>query len=128
MPGPARAGLFVYAHDKARLVRFYEAVAGMTRLHETEELSVLESPDIQLLVHQIPAHIAAQFTITSPPERREECALKFFFTVASLAAARQQAADRGGEVGTENWPGPGFVVCQAMDPEGNIFQLRETTG
>lgn len=125
MPGPARAGLFVYAKDKERLCRFYEAVAGMARLHETPELSVLESPDIQLLVHGMPADIAAGITITTPPAKREDTALKFFFTVASLDAARAAAAKLGGEVWCENWRGPGFIVCNAMDPEGNVFQVRE---
>lgn len=92
MPGPARAGLFVYAKDSERLARFYEAVAGMGRLSESSELTVLESADIQLLVHRIPAHIADGIAITSPPERREASALKFFFTVASLAQARLTAA------------------------------------
>ena len=125
MPGPARAGLFVYAKDKERLCRFYEAVAGMTRLQDTSDLTVLESPDIQLLVHQIPVHIANEIAITVPPARREDTALKFFFTVASLAQARVEAAALGGEVWNEFWEGPGFIVCNAMDPEGNVFQVRE---
>ncbi|MBK6851570.1 MAG: glyoxalase/bleomycin resistance/dioxygenase family protein [Burkholderiales bacterium] len=125
MPGPARAGLFVYASDKERLVCFYEAIAGLARLHETPDLTVLESPDIQLLVHRIPAHIAATFAIESPPIRREDSALKFFFTVVSIAAARAKAVELGGEVFEENWQGPGFIVCNAMDPEGNVFQMRE---
>jgi predicted enzyme related to lactoylglutathione lyase len=125
MPGPARAGLFIYAKDKERIARFYEVIAGMARLHEAAEITVLESRDIQLLVHRIPPGIAASIQITSPPRRREDTALKFFFTVASLHAAREKAAELGGEVGNENWTGPGFVACNAMDPEGNVFQLRE---
>ena len=125
MAGPARAGLFIYANDMQRVAAFYVAVAGMSRLHEAEDLVVLQSPDIQLLVHRIPPAIAAGITITSPPQKREDTALKFFFTVASLAAARRMAARLGGEVFSENWQGPGFVVCNAMDPEGNVFQVRE---
>ena len=125
MPGPARAGLFVYAKDLERVSAFYQDIAGMIRLHETNELVVLESPDIQLLVHRIPAEIAATISIESPPKRREATALKFFFTVPSLAAARAVAARHGGEVFDEHWFGPGFVVCNACDPEGNIFQVRE---
>lgn len=124
MSGPARAGLFVYAVDAERIARFYEIVGGMRRLHAREELIVLQSADIQLLVHQIPAEIAAGITIASPPARRENAALKFFFTVADLHAARSIAATLGGEVFNENWRGPGFVACNAMDPEGNVFQIR----
>jgi predicted enzyme related to lactoylglutathione lyase len=125
MPGPAQAGLFIYAKDLERLAAFYESIAGMARLHQTDELAVLESPDIQLLIHRIPPHLAAEITIESPPVRREDTALKFFFTVTSLSEARIKAARLGGEVFNENWPGSGFVACNACDPEGNIFQVRE---
>ena len=127
MPGPARAGLFLYAKDLARVAGFYESLLGMKRAHESPEIVVLESPDIQLVVHAIPSHIASNIVITSPPQRRENTALKFFFTVPSLAAARMAAPPLGGEVFPEQWQGPGFVVCNACDPEGNVFHIREST-
>ena len=127
MPGPARAGLFVYALDLPRVAAFYEAIGGMRRLHQTAELCVLESPDIQLLVHAIPEAHARGVVISRPPQRREQQALKFFFTVPDLGQATVQAAALGGEVFPERWPGPGFVVANAMDPEGNVCQLRAAT-
>jgi len=126
MSGPARAGLFIYAVDCRRIASFYEAVAGMSRLHETPELIVLQSPDIQLLVHAIPPPMAATISITYPPAKREDTALKFFLTVPSLSVARATASTLGGVVYSEHWQGPGFVVCNAMDPEGNVFQVRES--
>jgi predicted enzyme related to lactoylglutathione lyase len=125
MSGPARAGVFVFAKDPERVSQFYASLAGMSKLHETDEITVLESPDIQLLVHKIPDQTAKDIAISSPPERRENTALKFFFTVPSLDNARATASSLGGEVFSENWHGPGFVVCNATDPEGNIFQIRE---
>jgi predicted enzyme related to lactoylglutathione lyase len=128
MAGPARAGLFVYANDMARVAAFYEAVAGMTRLHASDELVVLQSPDIQLLVHRIPPAIAAGIGITTPPRRRDETALKFFFTVASIAATGALVQRLGGVLYAEQWQGPGFLVNNACDPEGNVFQVREFQG
>lgn len=125
MPGPARAGLFIYAKDPERIAAFYQTLAGMVRLATSADLIVLDSPEIQLLVHATPEPIARDITITSPPQRREDTALKFFFTVPSLGAARAEAARLGGAVFEENWRGPGFIVCNAMDPEGNVFQVRE---
>ena len=125
MPGPARAGLFIYAKDYERLAKFYEAVAGMSRLHVSDELIVLQSPDIQILVHKLPGQFTKDIVITSPPQKRENTALKFFFTVTSLSKARTIAGGLGGEIFSEKWSGPGFVVCNAMDPEGNVFQVRE---
>jgi predicted enzyme related to lactoylglutathione lyase len=126
MSGPARAGVFIYAKDLERLASFYQAVLSMTRAHGADELVVLQSPDIQLVLHAIPPQIAATIVIEAPPVRREDTALKFFFTVASLSEARATAATLGGEVFSEQWKGPGFVVCNACDPEGNIFQVRES--
>lgn len=126
MPGPARAGLFIYAKDLSRLAKFYESFLGMTRAHATPDLVVLRSPDIQLTLHAMPPAIAASITISDPPAKRDNTALKFFFTVPSLAQAQDLAPSLGGEVLQEQWRGPGFTVCNAVDPEGNIFQVRES--
>jgi Glyoxalase-like domain len=126
MPGPARAGAVVYAKNVELLSGFYEKLLPMTRLHATDELVVLESPDFQLVVHALPPHIAPTVSIQSPPERRDRVAVKLFFTVASIATTRYKATELGGEVLPEQWQGPGFNVCNACDPEGNLFQVRET--
>lgn len=126
MSGPARAGLFIYAKDLERISTFYQSLLGMTRAHTAPELVVLRSPDLQITVNAMPAHVAAQVEILSPPARRDNAAYKFFFTVPSLAGAAEAAAALGGEVLTEQWRGPGFVVSNAVDPEGNIFQVRES--
>lgn len=125
MTTPARAGVFIYAKNLPRLAAFYAAVLDMREVHATEEMVILSSPDLQLLVHRIPAHIAASIQIETPPVRREDCAIKFFATVPSLADAGATAASLGGQLFDERWQGPGFVVCNAMDPEGNVFQIRE---
>lgn len=125
MSGPAPSGLFVYAKDIERVARFYESVLGLSRLHGSDELMILQGQSIQLVVHAIPAHIASTIRIPSPPHRREDTALKFFFTVPGIDATRTTAAAAGGEVFAEQWQGPGFIACNACDPEGNIFQLRE---
>lgn len=125
MAGPAREGVFVYAKDLERLAAFYVSLLGLRRVHGDAEFVVLDGTSIQLIVHAMPPAIAASIRITSPPVRRQDTALKFFFTVPSLADARERAAALGGEVMAEVWSGPGFRVCNAMDPEGNVFQVRE---
>lgn len=126
MPGPARAGLLIYAKNLASLSRFYEELLSLRILTADGERVVAGNDDVQLVFHAIPAQIAAQITISSPPEPRAEQALKPFFTVASLAVAEQQAPEFGGFLFGPTWEGPGFVVRQACDPEGNIIQLRQS--
>ncbi len=125
MPGPANAGLFVYAFDAVRLARFYETLLGLQRRHQNDELIVLENADIQLVVHAVPPAARAAAAPTTPPQPRWQSALKFFVTVPSLAAAQTTAQSLGGEVFAEQWAGPDFIVRNAMDPEGNVFHLRE---
>jgi predicted enzyme related to lactoylglutathione lyase len=98
----------------------------MAELHGNADLKVLASPDLQLVIHAIPEPIAASITVTKPPVRRENAAIKFFHTVPSIEQARAEASALGGEVFAERYAGPGFVVCNAMDPEGNVFQVRES--
>lgn len=125
MSGPARAGVFIYAKDLPAMTAFYRALLAMTVIHEDATLAVLQSPDLQLVLHAIPPAIAADIVISRPPVPREDCALKFFVSVDSLAAAAITAAAHGGDVSGPRWPDSGFVMTNACDPEGNLFQLRE---
>lgn len=127
MSGPATAGLFIYARDVDRVARFYESVLAMARTHTTPGMIVLRSPDMQLIVHEMPPGLASRTEIAVPPIPRDQAALKFFFTVPNLADAAEMAAALGGAVLPEQWRGRGFIVRNATDPEGNIFHLREST-
>jgi predicted enzyme related to lactoylglutathione lyase len=124
MPGPARAGAVLYAKDLSLVSRFYEHVLQVQALQSESDHVVLEASGIQLVIHAIPAHIASTFEITSPPKPREEAAIKLFFTVPSIERTRGEVAALGGVVHGQVWQGQGFSACDAMDPEGNIFQLR----
>ena len=119
------SGLFAYAKDLPRLAAFYESLLGFARIHASDDLVVLEDQGLQFVLHAIPSPIAERIEIQSPPLPRDRAALKFFFTVPSLDAASDAASTLGGNVLRERWQGAGFVACNAVDPEGNIFQLRE---
>lgn len=125
MADHAGAGALIYAKDLARLSAFYQDVLALVVRHADAQHHVLESAEVQLIVHAIPPVVADTFEITSPPVLREEAAIKLYFTVPSLAAARTCARGHGGDVFEEEWEGPGFRVRNAHDPEGNILQLRE---
>jgi predicted enzyme related to lactoylglutathione lyase len=124
--GPARAGALIYALDLERLADFYETLLSMSRLHADAEHVVLSNADFQLILHAIPPPYASGIVVESPPLPREETPIKLFFTVASLLAAEQEAARLGGRLFENEWQGPGFRVRNGCDPEGNIFQLRES--
>jgi predicted enzyme related to lactoylglutathione lyase len=124
MPGPARVGAVIYAKHLDALTSFYRELLMAEVLHIDAEYSVLQSPDIQLVVHAIPEHIASTFEISVPPAPREETAIKLFFTVSTIEWARGVVTKLGGIFQAEKWNGQGFTACNAVDPEGNVFQVR----
>lgn len=59
MSGPAAAGVLIYAKHRDALANFYGQVLGMQQLHRDEHLTVIASPQLQLVVHAIPEAIAS---------------------------------------------------------------------
>ncbi|MFR9717818.1 glyoxalase/bleomycin resistance/dioxygenase family protein [Aeromonas diversa] len=125
MTKAARAGALIYVSDLGKQLHFYRTLLGMDVLHQDAEYAVLDHADAQLVLHVIPPAYADNVALTTPPTLREQCAIKLFFSVPSLARAEIMADDLGGGVLAQQWRGPGFVVRNAFDPEGNVLQLRQ---
>jgi predicted enzyme related to lactoylglutathione lyase len=119
----------IFAKDVARLSRFYSEVIGMTEVHADHDHVILDEGGFQLVIHGMPKQVAAAIDITVPPYIREDTPIKVCLPVESIALARTRAAELGGGVGSgdEQWQAGGFTACDAYDPEGNVFQLREST-
>lgn len=126
MSDSTATGVLIYAKNLEYVSLFYERVLAGTVLHADAEHKVLQSNGMRLIVHAIPPHIADSIAIGIPPEPREEQAIKPFFTVANLAAARQIAAECGGLVCGTARDGPDIRMQNVCDPEGNIIQLCES--
>lgn len=77
---------------------------------------------------KMPDHLAASVNIGQPPTPRTNTPIKLIFPVSSLANARIAAARQGGAVcpPAREWIFRGSQSCDGYDPEGNVFQLRET--
>jgi predicted enzyme related to lactoylglutathione lyase len=120
-------GAVLYAKDPKRVAAFYEQVASMRRCHTDTEYIELESNSFQLVVLQVPKHIAQTIVLESPPVRRVDAAVKLVLFTPSIADAREWASELGGILnGPEReWQFQGNTVCDGQDPEGNVFQLRQ---
>lgn len=75
----------------------------------------------------IPPHRAADVVVAEPPLRREDTAIKLVFFVPSIAEARATAAMNGGALNPpeREWRFQHHLVCDGIDPEGNVIQLRQ---
>ena len=125
MSGRAKSGAFIYAKNLQALADFYVQFLGLEIQHTHHELIILRADGLQLVIHQMPTEIAEETILTSPPEERDS-AILLFFTIDDLEQAPVRAQALGGVVFPEIWQGPGFQVCNACDPEGNVFQIRQS--
>ena len=124
----SRTGAVLFANRLDRVAAFYSKVLGLRESHRGDDHILLESPGFQLVVHRIPEHAAAGLTFSEPPVRRASAAFKPVFFVQSLADLRAVANAHGGamEPMEKEWSFNGMVVCDALDPDGNVIQFRET--
>jgi predicted enzyme related to lactoylglutathione lyase len=130
MASDHNSGLVIYAKDLRRVAAFYAGMLGIAPVHADDVAVTLELPGLQLVVHQIPADIAADIVIGDPPAIREDTAIKPVLVVASLATARSTARALGGALADaeREWRHGDAVVCNGFDPEGNVvaFSARAT--
>ena len=118
----------VYAKDLDRMVAFYTAL-GLS-LDETahgEYAILIGGAESELSIVQIPERIASQIRLSDPPQARESTPIKLVFFVPSIDATLAAASLLGGRVneGSKRWQFRGHAVQDAVDPEGNVYQLRE---
>jgi predicted enzyme related to lactoylglutathione lyase len=121
-------GAVLYAKDLDRLVEFYSSVAGIEPQTREKGFAILGSRPSQFVILRIPRRIADTIDIVTPPELREDTALKLVFGVEDIAHSRERAAALDGAMNAveREWEFEGSKVCDGHDPEGNIFQLRQT--
>jgi catechol 2,3-dioxygenase-like lactoylglutathione lyase family enzyme len=111
----ARAMIFV--KDIDRMAAFYTDVLGFKAIESTRLSNWVEF-ESGLSLHAIPRQIAENIVIASPPRPRETGAVKLFFEVADPEAERPKLAALGIQILERPWGG-----WDAVDPEGNVFQL-----
>ncbi len=117
----------IYVKDLDCMVEFYTAL-GLTVDHAQHDgYAVLTGPHCELSLVQVPTDIAARIEIASPPVARENTPIKLAFVVSSIDQTLHTTGAIGGrrKDGTKKWTFRGHAIQDAIDPEGNVYQLRE---
>jgi predicted enzyme related to lactoylglutathione lyase len=124
MAPPRLAHVFVFTSDLERMAKFYADVLALRREDSADAGFVImrASSGADVALHQVPPHIAAQITISSPARWRDDTALKICFQTDDLAAQRQAILDHGGQAQVP-WSWNGTEFCECTDPEGNVIQI-----
>lgn len=119
-------GAVVYAKSMSRLVRFYEAL-GFAVSEAEPDYTLLLANGTELNLIQAPKAIAESISVATPAEMRTHTPIKLVFLVDSIETTAAQINAHGGRVdrGQARWDFGHYYVQDAVDPEGNIIQLRE---
>jgi catechol 2,3-dioxygenase-like lactoylglutathione lyase family enzyme len=121
------SAVVIYAKDLERLVAFYAALGLKIDEAERGDFAVLLGAGLELSIIQIPKEIAAQIEISTPPQARTRTPLKLCFFVPSIDKALEATRALGGRIkeDAKRWQFRGHALQDAIDPEGNVYQLRE---
>jgi len=127
LPAAASIHAVVYAKEAARVALFYEQVLELVRIEETSSFVLLAGAAYELSVVAMPAHLAEQVWLQGPPAPREETPIKLSFLVPAIEARRQVVLTAGGSLKPAKaaWSWRGQLHLDGLDPEGNVFQLRQ---
>ncbi len=122
---PASAVLFASAVE--RLAMFYVDALGFCEGLRGSGYVVLRREGFELTLHAVPAAMADAIGEAAPVARRSAAAIKLAFAVTDLASLRTCVANSGGvlEPPEREWSMPGMRAVDGVDPEGNVFQLRQ---
>lgn len=120
------SGLVIYGKDFHRVAQFYAAVLGLEETHRDDEYAMLKASHFQLVILQLPSSLMEVIEVTTPPKKRNNTAIKPVFFIDDIATARELIKKHGGELNppSKEWNFEGTTVCDGIDCEGNVFQLR----
>lgn len=118
----------LFVKDLAKVTRFYVNALQLTSVFADEYHSRLKCRDFELIVHQIPKHIADQIAIETPPTRRVWGAIRLDYPVQNLDESRRIAKSLGGGIddAPPEWADRDTNFFLAYDPEGNQFGVAKS--
>jgi len=110
----------IFAKDMDRMTAFYRDGVGLRLIPEARQEGWVEfeAGSCRLALHAIPAGIAKDIQITSPPSPRSNTPIKLVFETSDLEAARAHLVSQGAVMHE-----PRQGSCDGLDPEGNVFQI-----
>lgn len=108
--------VILFVADVPAMVAFYRDVLGLRAIHDEPGWVVFDAGGAQLAIHALPGEPR------SDGRRREDAYVKHVFHVDDLDAVRARLAAAGVALDpVHTYQGRSF--CNALDPEGNVFQL-----
>lgn len=117
--------VILFSADVSRLVKFYQEFFGLSVIGEINpEWTVMNAGLVEIAFHRI----GEQYLETMTEDFKADSNVKFVFEVdTDLIAFRKSLLDKNVDLGEiKQFPGADYIVCDGQDPEGNVFQLKQT--
>ena len=114
----------LYVKDLERMKQFYGDMLGVqpTNKEWTDVWATFDTGGARFALHVIPAEIAKHIEIMSPPTPREKDPVKLIFEVKDVESERARLESLGIKMLRRPWQQSG-EACDAIDPEGSVFQI-----
>jgi len=119
--------IVLFAIELPRLRKFYVEALGFSVTEEDETYALLMLKNFELLLQQAPESVTSQIQLSQPAVPRSSTPIKPVFTLSGvMSEIRQQVVDAGGtfKEAASEWHFRENRVCDGVDAEGNIFQIR----
>jgi predicted enzyme related to lactoylglutathione lyase len=116
------AAAMIYVRDFAVMREFYRRMLETDPVNTEWTESWAWFREAGLALHAIPEALAQEIVIATPPVAREDCPVKLIFRVDDVTAERGRLAGMGVRVVERPWQSADGAF-DALDPEGNVFQV-----
>lgn len=117
-------GAILYVKDLKRMCNFYGELLGTKPRNRNwaDVWATFDHGALRFALHAVPAELAANIEIASPPTPREGSPMKLIFEVEDVEAIRARLEALGIQTIRRAWQETG-AAFDAVDPEGNIVQI-----
>ena len=114
----------IYVKDLPRMKEFYQQMLGAQPVNTEwkDSWALFDTGGSRFALHAIPAEVAQNIEISSPPKPRETSPVKLIFAVDDVPAERNRLKAMGIAMLQRPWQNAA-EECEGVDPEGNIFQI-----
>jgi catechol 2,3-dioxygenase-like lactoylglutathione lyase family enzyme len=114
------AQAIVFVADLPRMQAFYGGVLGLPVIDASDGFVRLDAGGSVLALHALPPAVAGP--VATPPIAREDSWIKLAFHADDVDAARRALIEAGASMREVRRFGD-VVLCDGIDPEGNVFQI-----
>jgi len=114
----------LFVKDFVRMRDFYGSMLGVKPVNTewTDRWALFDIGGAEFALHAIPQEYARSIQLSSPPKPSEQNPVKLIFWVEDVPAERARLEAMGVPMLQREWQNP-CESCDAVDPEGNVFQI-----